>query len=71
MLRQFIDRIDELSYCLITVLAPTTFLTDDQRGVRKYDALYLRIPHIGSFTKESKVRMEIEAVTNLLIGLAI
>jgi hypothetical protein len=42
-LRQFVDSTDELQYCLIVVLAPPTFLSDEQRGVRKYDALYLRI----------------------------
>jgi hypothetical protein len=42
-LRQFVDSTDELQYCLIVVSAPPTFLSDDQRGVRKYDALYLRI----------------------------
>lgn len=43
VLRQFIDSTDELRYCLIVVLAPPSFLTDEQRGVRKYDALYFRI----------------------------
>ncbi len=43
VLRQFIDSTDELQYCLIVVFAPPTFLTDEQRGVRKYDALYFRI----------------------------
>ena len=42
-LRQFVDSTDELQYCLIVVSAPPTFLSDEQRGVRKYDALYLRI----------------------------
>jgi hypothetical protein len=43
VLRQFIDSTDELRYCLIVVFAPPEFLNDEQRGVRKYDALYLRI----------------------------
>ena len=43
VLRQFIDSTDELQFCLIVASAPPTFLSDDQRGVRKYDALYLRI----------------------------
>ena len=43
VLRQFIDSTNELQYCLIVVTAPPTFLTDEARGVRKYDALYLRI----------------------------
>ena len=43
VLRQFIDNTDELHYCLMVVFAPPSFLTNDQRGVRKYDALYLRI----------------------------
>ncbi len=43
VLRQFIDSTDELHYCLMVVFAPPSFLTNEQRGVRKYDALYLRI----------------------------
>lgn len=43
VLRQFIDNTDELHYCLMVVFAPPSFLTNEQRGVRKYDALYLRI----------------------------
>jgi hypothetical protein len=43
LLRQFIDSTDELQHCLIVVFAPPEFLNDEQRGVRKYDALYLRI----------------------------
>lgn len=43
VLRQFIDSTDELTHCLIVVVAPPSFLTDEQRGVRKYDALYFRI----------------------------
>ena len=43
VLRQFIDSTDELQNCLIVVFAPPEFLNNEQRGVRKYDALYLRI----------------------------
>ncbi len=43
VLRQFVDGADHLQYCLIVVSAPPDFLTDEDRGVRKYDALYLRI----------------------------
>ena len=43
VLRQFIDSTDELKYCLMVVFAPPAFLVDEQRGVRKYDALYFRI----------------------------
>jgi hypothetical protein len=43
VLRQFIDSTHELHYCLMVVFAPPSFLTNEQRGVRKYDALYLRI----------------------------
>ena len=43
VLRQFIDSTHKLHYCLMVVFAPPSFLTNEQRGVRKYDALYLRI----------------------------
>lgn len=43
VLRQFIDATDELEGCLVAVIAPTTFLTDERRGLSKYDALRLRI----------------------------
>jgi hypothetical protein len=43
VLREFIDGTDELKFCLIVVLAPQNFLTDDQRGLTLYDALYFRI----------------------------
>lgn len=44
VLRQFIDGTDEMEGCLIAVLAPKEFLDpDDRRGLRRYDALYLRI----------------------------
>lgn len=43
VLRQFIDGTDELEYCLITVIASREFLTDERRGLNRYDALKLRI----------------------------
>jgi hypothetical protein len=43
VLRQFIDATDELEGCLVVAIAPTAFLTDDRRGLSKYDALRLRI----------------------------
>lgn len=45
VLRQFIDSTDELEFCLMVVLAPPGFLEDSLtgRGVRRYDALRLRI----------------------------
>lgn len=43
LLRQFIDGCDELTHCLIVVAAPGAFLSDDLRGLNRYDALKLRI----------------------------
>jgi hypothetical protein len=43
VLRQFIDGCDELTHGLIVVVAPSAFLSDDQRGLNRYDALKLRI----------------------------
>ncbi len=43
VLRQFIDDTDDLQHCLIVVIAPPSFLTDERRGVMRYDALRLRI----------------------------
>jgi hypothetical protein len=43
VLRQCIDGTDELEFCLIVVVAPPGFLTDDRRGLGVYDALRLRI----------------------------
>jgi hypothetical protein len=43
VLRQFIDAIGDLESCLIVVIAPPAFITDDRRGLAKYDALKLRI----------------------------
>lgn len=43
VLRQFIDGTDELEGCLVVVLASKEFLSDDRRGLNRYDALKLRI----------------------------
>jgi hypothetical protein len=43
VLRQFIDGTDELECCFITVVASREFLTDEKRGLNRYDALKLRI----------------------------
>ncbi len=43
VLRQFIDAVDELEGCLVAVIAPTAFLTDEKRGLARYMALRLRI----------------------------
>ncbi len=43
VLRQFIDGTDELECCLIAVVASRGFLTDERRGLNRYDALKLRI----------------------------
>lgn len=44
VLRQFIDATDEMEFCFITVIAPPSFLhQDDRRGVWHYDALRFRI----------------------------
>jgi hypothetical protein len=43
VLRQFIDATDELESCLIVVIAPPAFLTDEKRGLAKYNALKLRL----------------------------
>jgi hypothetical protein len=43
LLRQFIDATDELAYCFVAVLAGSEFLADDRRGLRSYNALYLRV----------------------------
>ena len=44
VLRQFIDGTDEMECCLIVVLASKEFLDlDDRRGLRRYEALKLRI----------------------------
>ncbi len=43
VLRQLIDATDELTFCFVGVVAAPEFLTDDRRGVRRYDALYLRV----------------------------
>jgi hypothetical protein len=43
VLRQCIDGTDELEFCLIVVVAPPGFLTDERRGLSRYEALRLRI----------------------------
>ena len=43
VLRQFIDGTDEVESCLIVVIAPREFLTDERRGLKRYSALKLRI----------------------------
>ena len=43
VLRQFVDGTDELECCFIAVVASREFLTDEKRGLNRYDALKLRI----------------------------
>ena len=43
MLRQFIDSTDEIEGLLLIVLTPQEFLTDQRRGLNRYEALKLRI----------------------------
>ncbi|MGI8915418.1 MAG: BREX system ATP-binding domain-containing protein [Chloroflexota bacterium] len=43
VVRQFIDAADELERCFIAVVAGQEFLHDDRRGLRSYQALYLRV----------------------------
>ena len=43
VLRQFIDGTDEMESCFIVVIASKPFLSDERRGVSRYDALKLRI----------------------------
>lgn len=43
VLRQFIDGTDEMEGCLVVVIASKEFLSDDRRGLNRYDALKLRI----------------------------
>ncbi len=45
VLRQFIDSTDELQFCLILVLAPSSFLSpeEEHRGLKAYNALKLRV----------------------------
>ncbi len=43
LLRQLVDGVDELSNCLIVVLASPLFLTDPIKGLGSYEALKLRI----------------------------
>jgi hypothetical protein len=43
VLRQLIDNTDELSHCLVAVVASPAFVTDANRGLDAYQALKLRI----------------------------
>ncbi len=43
VLRQLVDGVDELEGGLVAVLTGADFLSDDRRGVRRYNALYLRV----------------------------
>ena len=43
VLRQFIDGMGDLEGCLIVVMAPQEFVTDERRGLNRYEALKLRI----------------------------
>ena len=43
VLRQLIDATDELAACYVAVVAGPEFLTDERRGLRSYQALYLRV----------------------------
>lgn len=43
VLRQLIDGTDEMEHCFVGVLAGPDFLNDDRRGLRSYQALYLRV----------------------------
>jgi hypothetical protein len=43
VLRQFIDATDEMEGCFIVAVAAPEFLTDEQRGLRIYKALELRV----------------------------
>jgi hypothetical protein len=43
VLRQFIDGTDEMEGLFIAVIASREFLTDERRGLNRYDALKLRI----------------------------
>jgi hypothetical protein len=43
LVREFIDATDELANCFIAVIAGQEFLHDERRGLRSYQALYLRV----------------------------
>jgi hypothetical protein len=43
LVREFIDATDELAACFIAVVAGQEFLHDERRGLRSYQALYLRV----------------------------
>lgn len=42
-LRELVDGTDEMESCFMAVIAGQEFLTDERRGVKSYQALYLRI----------------------------
>ena len=42
-LRQFVDGTDDMEGCLLVFVAGREFLEDDQRGLRGYNALHLRL----------------------------
>lgn len=42
-LRQFVDGTDDMDGCLLVFVAGREFLEDDQRGMRGYNALHLRL----------------------------
>lgn len=43
VLRQFIDATDDMECCFIVVITGQEFLHDDRRGLRGYQALYMRL----------------------------
>ena len=43
VLRQCIDATDDLTHCFVVVTAAPEFLVDERRGLRSYQALYMRI----------------------------
>ncbi len=43
VLRQFIDGTDEMESCLVVVFSTKDFLTDEKRGLNRYEALKFRI----------------------------
>lgn len=43
VLRQFVDGTDELERCFIVILSGPEFLSEERRGLRSYQALYMRL----------------------------
>jgi hypothetical protein len=43
LVREFIDATDDMANCFIAVIAGQEFLHDERRGLRSYQALYLRV----------------------------